>query len=77
MFKPRGKRKESRFYGFLCHPQTLARPRFELCVLCIHALKTERETDDAELDRVLDWFSTGALNAIAMEFRDGIGGGTQ
>ena len=78
VFKPRGKRKESRFYGFLCHPQPRTRQRFELCVLCIHALKNERETDDAELDRVLCWLcSNGAKVAIAMEFPDRDGGATQ
>jgi hypothetical protein len=78
VFKPRGKRKESRFYGYLCHPQPKTRQRFELCVLCIHALKNERETDDAELDRVLDWLcSNGARMAIAIEFPDGGGGSTQ
>ena len=78
VFKPRGKKKESRFYGFLCHPQKKTRARFELCVLCVHALKNERETDDAELERVLGWLcNTGAQMAIAMEFPDGGEGGTQ
>jgi len=78
VFKPRGKKKESRFYGFLCHPQLKTRKRFQLCVLCIHALKNERDTDDAELDRVLDWLcNTGARMAIAMEFPDVSEGETQ
>lgn len=77
VFKPRGKRKESRFYGFLYHPQPRSRSRFELCVLCIHAEKNERETDDAELERVLGWLcSENARAAIAFEFPDetGLGG---
>lgn len=78
VFKPRGKKKESRFYGFLCHPLKKTRQRFELCVLCINAWKNERETDDAELDRVLVWQSSTATWAtIAMEFPDGCEGGTQ
>ncbi len=45
-------RKPQRIYGFLCHPTPNRQPRFELCVLVLHAQKTERETDTAELDRV-------------------------
>lgn len=75
VFKPRGNKKESRFYGFLCHPQLHTRERFQLCVLCIHALKNQREKDDAELDRVLTWLcSNGAKVAIAMVFPDASGG---
>jgi hypothetical protein len=78
VFKPRGKKKQSRFYGFLCHPQKKTRQRFELCVLCINAWKNEKETDDAELNRVVDWLcSTSARMAIAIAFPDGNGGLTQ
>lgn len=78
VFKPRGKKKESRFYGFLCHPQPNTRKRFELCVLCINAWKNERDTDDAELERVLGWLcNTGTRMTLQMEFPDWGGGGTQ
>lgn len=43
-----------RMYGFLCHPTPIENPGFQLCVLVLHATKTERETDTAELDRVVD-----------------------
>ena len=38
-----------RFYGFLCHPQPASRPRFQVCVLCSHAIKAVWETDPNEL----------------------------
>jgi hypothetical protein len=49
------KLNDNRFYGFKCHPLPLSSPSFMLCVLNIHAYKRERETDDAELDRVNQW----------------------
>lgn len=71
VFKPRGKKKESRFYGFLCHPQPNTRNRFQLCVLCINSRKNQWDTDDAELDRVLGWLCNHeARMAIAIEFPD-------
>src|SRR5947207_11726287 len=35
---------EHRMYGFLCNPKEHD-PRFQLCALCIHAFKYERESD--------------------------------
>lgn len=45
-------KKHQRMYGFLCHPMPNREPRLEICVLVLHAQKTEYETDAAELDRV-------------------------
>jgi hypothetical protein len=45
------KLQSHRLYGFLCNPQPIHRPRFQLCVLCLHAFKKEWETDFSELDR--------------------------
>lgn len=70
VFKDRQKRVHQRLYGFLCHPDP-NNPRFQLCVLCIHATKTERETDKSELDRVNQWRVNGAAReAIAAIYRD-------
>src|SRR5262249_36155506 len=42
-----------RFYGFL-HNADDYEKGFQLCVLILHAKKNERQTDTAELDRVVD-----------------------
>jgi len=56
---------EHRLYGFLCNPKDTDR-RFQLCALCIHALKHEHQSDRAELKRVDEWRqSLGAQEAIA------------
>ena len=39
----------NRFYGFLCHPQPNARPRYQLCTLHSHALKHNWNTDPSYL----------------------------
>jgi hypothetical protein len=43
--------KQHRWYGFLCHPQSKSNPSFLLCVLTIHAMEKEHQTDRAELER--------------------------
>ena len=53
VFKVIQKNVDQRFYGFLCNPDE-NNARFRLCVLAIHATKTERETDVAELDRIVN-----------------------
>lgn len=54
-----------RLYGFLCNPVDTNR-RFQLCALCIYAVKTEHESDRAELKRVEEWRTNlGAQGAIA------------
>jgi hypothetical protein len=56
---------EHRLYGFLCHPMD-TNSRFQLCALCIYAVKHERESDRAELKRVEEWRNNmGAQTAIA------------
>ena len=45
---------EHRLYGFLCNPKDND-PRFQLCALCIHATKHERDSDRSELKRVEGW----------------------
>jgi hypothetical protein len=56
---------EHRLYGFLCHPIN-DNLRFQLCSLCIYAVKHEHESDRAELKRVDEWRTqSGAKIAIA------------
>ena len=50
VFKWRDRHGNHRLYGFLCHPQPNTRPRFQLCVLTSHAIKTQWETQPTELD---------------------------
>jgi hypothetical protein len=66
VFKVKRGRVGHRFYGYLCHPKPKSDPGFQLCVLCIYTTKTERETDTAELDRVVQWSTNpAARKAIA------------
>lgn len=63
--------RNQRFYGYLCHPTPKWNKRFQLCVLCIHAFKNERETDKAELARVKNWYqSREAADAVRVAFPD-------
>jgi hypothetical protein len=50
VFKWKKNRQLHRFYGFLFHPTPFSNPKFQLCILVSHAVKTERETDSNELD---------------------------
>lgn len=52
-FKWKDKREGQRLYGFLCKPSS-RNPGYQLCVLVLHATKTERETETSELDRVVE-----------------------
>lgn len=55
-----------RWYGFLCHPQPKSNPRFELCVLCIHAFKYQWKTEKKILRAVNEWrVNLGAIQAIS------------
>ena len=45
VFKWRLKGRDQRCYGFLCNPKRRTDPSFQLCVLCCHAVKSERESD--------------------------------
>src|ERR1700693_2900344 len=45
---------ELRLYGFLCHPKD-DDARFQLCALCIHAVKRKHQSDRAELKRTDEW----------------------
>jgi hypothetical protein len=44
------KARDDRLYGFLCHPKAID-PRYLLCVLILHANKTDWTTDVTELKR--------------------------
>jgi hypothetical protein len=69
VFKWNEKRQGNRFYGFVCNPWPETNPRFQLCVLNLHATKNEFETDLAELNRVNDWrTSFGARQAIGYTY---------
>lgn len=71
VFKAKEKRQHHRFYGYLCNPQPTLNPKLQLCVLCIHAMKNERETDRAELERVKAWHSSiAAKQAVQAIFPD-------
>ncbi len=71
VFKVKDKRQGHRFYGYLCNPQPHSNARLQLCVLCIHAMKKEWETDRSELARVETWYSSSAAKeAIRSEFPD-------
>jgi hypothetical protein len=71
VFKAREKRQGHRFYGFLCNPLPKTNASFQLCVLCIHAMKNEFETDQSELDRVKKWSeSSVAREAIRVVYPD-------
>lgn len=50
VFKWKDKNQHHRLYGFLCNPQPITNPSFQLCVLVSHAMKTKWETDPHELD---------------------------
>lgn len=71
VFKAKEKRQHHRFYGYLCHPLPIPNQRFQLCVLCIHAMKNENATDRSELARVKIWSSSAAARqAIQLAFAD-------
>src|ERR1017187_6886725 len=44
-FKAKEKRLRHRLYGYLFHPLPISNPRFQICVLCIHTTKTQKDTD--------------------------------
>lgn len=78
VFKWKDKRQRHRLYGFLFHPYPHTDPRFQLCVLVLHATKNEWETDTAELDRVVALQTDPrVVAAIARAFVDKIGSGGQ
>src|SRR5262245_37913459 len=52
VFKWRDKNQNHRMYGFLQNPTPKSNPRFQVCILVGHAVKTEWETDNAEIDPV-------------------------
>ena len=70
VFKVRENGSGHRFYGYLYHPMSMS-PRFQVCVLCIHARKNEHETDRAELKRVKVWFESAEVRqAVSRVFSD-------
>jgi hypothetical protein len=61
--------KKHRWYGFLCNPRPKSNPAYLLCVLAIHAMKNEHDTDREELKRVWQWQGhLGGHMAIASEY---------
>jgi len=69
VFKIKENRLGHRLYGLLVHPQPIMNGRLQVCVLCIHAKKTEWETDRAELERAKQWcLSSQAKTAIGIVF---------
>lgn len=53
VFKWKENRLGQRLYGFLCKPSTQD-PAYQLCVLVLHAIKKEKESDTSELNRVVE-----------------------
>src|SRR5690348_4382276 len=45
VFKWKERNCGQRFYAFVCHPQPLSRPRFELCVVTNHAEKPHAQLE--------------------------------
>lgn len=71
VFKAKEKRQHHRFYGYLYNPQPILNPRLQLCILCIHAMKKEYETDRSELARVdVRYSSSAAKQAIQLALAD-------
>ncbi len=71
VFKWKEQRQCQRFYGFLHHALPMSNPRFELCVLCSHAQKTEWETDPADLNGTLVLSKDpGVISAIRIRYPD-------
>jgi hypothetical protein len=68
VFKAKENTRNHRFYGYLCNPLTKTNPPFRLCVLCIHSLKNERDSDRSELLRVKVWFESAAANGVIRNF---------
>lgn len=69
VFKWIQKQKYHRIYCFLCHPRPDSSPGFRLCVLVSHAIKSQWETDPAELAgarRLMD--TPGVVAAIRILF---------
>jgi len=63
VFKAKERRLGHRFYGYLYNPEPKTNSRLQICVLCIHAFKNEKDTDRAELKRVDDWRNSNAAQA--------------
>jgi hypothetical protein len=61
VFKGKVQRVRQRFYGFRVHPQPESNRRFEVCVLCTYATKSEHETDKRELDLVVRYSKDSAV----------------
>ena len=71
-FKAKESRQHHRFYGYLDNPQPVLNRRFQVCVLCVHAMKSEHETDRSELERVRVWYASGGgKQAVQTVFPDG------
>jgi hypothetical protein len=48
------KKKDHRLYGFLCNPN-VSDPRYQLCVLVIHASKNQHKSDETILKQVEEY----------------------
>lgn len=71
VFKTTDNKLGHRFYGYLDNPEPTTNPRLQICILCIHAFKNERDTDRAELKRVDEWRKSAAAKAaIRIQYPD-------
>jgi hypothetical protein len=71
VFKYNHRNVGQRLYGFLCHPQPITRPAFELCVLHTHDAKTEWETDESIKELALSLSSNPTIgNLLKFHFPD-------
>src|ERR1700722_18575852 len=70
-FKWTEKNVMNRFYGFLWHPQSNTRPRFEVCALLSHAVKHVNETEQSHLNLAATMFADEKVRvALQMYFPD-------
>ena len=67
VFKCKEKRSEHRFYGFLYNPK-LSNPRYQICVLVVHAFKNEWATDETDLKEVERIRTTPAVKKVIDDF---------
>lgn len=71
VFRCTFKKRNHRFYGFLCHPTPKKNARFQICVLISHDYKHEQHTDPFHKNLANELHTTQSVkDAIATEFPD-------
>jgi hypothetical protein len=71
VFKYKLRNVGQRLYGFLCNPQPISRPSFEVCVLHTHDSKTQWETDESVKELAISLsMNTNVVNILKFHFPD-------